>query len=280
MAAPRAEEVAATFDAAAVDFDRVAPQVWDPAGQALAFQAGLRPGDAVLDIGSGTGASALPAAAAVGPTGLVHAVDLSDEMLERGRVKASDRALLNVEFVCADATTWEPPSAVPDAGYDALLSSYAVFFLPEMDAAFARLARLVRPGGTVGVTAWRESALREFAAAFLAALGPLAPEQPPDRPHVMAPAQRLDSPAKLRGWLADAGTEHVEVRELSNLIPATEEFCWNFVVGSGLRGLLAGLRSDVVAQVRRDFLVQITERGLHTVDATTLVGTAKVVGFP
>ncbi len=57
----------------------------------------------------------------------------------------------------------------------------------------------------------------------------------------MAPAQRLDSPAKLRGWLADAGTEHVEVRELSNLIPATEEFCWNFVVGSGLRGLLTGL---------------------------------------
>ncbi len=145
MAAPRAEEVAATFDAAAVDFDRVAPQVWDPAGQALAFQAGLRPGDAVLDIGSGTGASALPAAAAVGPTGLVHAVDLSDEMLERGRVKASDRALLNVEFVCADATTWEPPSAVPDAGYDALLSSYAVFFLPEMDAAFARLAAWCGP---------------------------------------------------------------------------------------------------------------------------------------
>ncbi len=70
----------------------------------------------------------------------------------------------------------------------------------------------------------------------------------------MAPAQRLDSPAKLRGWLADAGTEHVEVRELSNLIPATEEFCWNFVVGSGLRGLLTGLGPDVVAQVRRDFL--------------------------
>lgn len=70
------------------------------------------------------------------------------------------------------------------------------------------------------------------------------------------------------------------MRELSNLIPATEEFCWNFVVGSGLRGLLTGLGPDVVAQVRREFLGQITERGLHTVDATTLVGTAKVVGFP
>ncbi len=116
MAGTYAEEIAATFDAAAADFDRVAPDVWDPAGRALAFAAGLRPGDAVLDVGSGTGASALPAALAVGPTGLVHAIDLSDEMLERGRVKASDRALLNIEFVCADATAWEPPSTVPDAG--------------------------------------------------------------------------------------------------------------------------------------------------------------------
>ena len=99
------------------------------------------------------------------------------------------------------------------------------------------------------------------------------------------PSSSLDPRQRAILWefidgLADAGTEHVEVRELSNLIPATEEFCWNFVVGSGLRGLLAGLGPDVVAQVRRDFLGQITERGLHTVDATTLVGTAKVVGFP
>ncbi|PTR31190.1 methyltransferase family protein [Rhodococcus sp. OK519] len=279
MAGPPAEEVAATFDAAADDFDRVAPEVWNPAGQALAFQAGLRPGDTVLDVGSGTGSSALSAASAVGPTGLVHAIDLSDEMLERGRVKASERALLNIEFVCADATAWEPPSTVPDAGYDALLSSYAVFFLPDMDLAFARLCTLVRPGGTVAVTAWRDSALREYATIYFDALGPHLPQPLPDPTAVMPPAQRLDSPDKMRDWLTAADTVDVEVNELSNLIPATEEFCWNFIVGSGLRATLSGLEPDVVERVRSDFVGLITERGLHTVDATTLVGTAKVVGF-
>ncbi|QBJ95768.1 class I SAM-dependent methyltransferase [Rhodococcus sp. ABRD24] len=280
MSSDDAQGIAATFDAAAADFDRVAADVWNPTGQALAFQAGLRPGDAVLDVGSGTGSSALPAAAAVGPNGLVHAIDLSDEMLERGRVKASDRALLNIEFVCADATTWEPPSTVPEAGYDALLSSYAVFFLPEMDQAFARLCRLVRPGGVVGVTAWRDTALREYATTFLDALEPHLPQPLPDRATEMTPAQRLDAPDKLGAWLADAGTEAVEVRTLSNLIPATEEFCWNFVLGSGLRATLTGLSAEVVERVRGDFVGLITDRGLHTVDATTLVGTAKVIAFP
>nr|WP_241665853.1 class I SAM-dependent methyltransferase [Prescottella subtropica] len=273
-----AGDIAATFDAAAADFDRVTPQVWGPAGQSLVFAAGLRAGDVVLDVGCGTGSAALAAAAAVGPTGQVHAIDLSDDLLEHGRVTASDRALLNIEFVRADATEWEPPSTVPAAGYDAVLASYSVFFLPHMDAAFARLARLVRPGGTVGVTTWRAPALHEFAAVFFDALTPHLQAPLPESARTVADAERLDSAGKLRAWLAAAGTTGTVVRELSNLIPATEEFCWNLVLGSGLRGALAGLPDATIERVRTDVMALITDRGLHTVDASTLVGTAAVTG--
>ncbi|MHA4851390.1 MULTISPECIES: class I SAM-dependent methyltransferase [unclassified Rhodococcus (in: high G+C Gram-positive bacteria)] len=268
----------AIFDEARQEFDRLTTAVWSPAGQSLVFQLGLHPGDAVLDVCCGAGASAIPAATAVGPAGLVHAVDLADELLEQGRVKSAERGLKNIEFVCADATTWEPPSTVPSAGYDALACSYGVFFLPHMDAAFTRLAGLVRPGGKVGITVWRRGALREFADAFLAAVARQqepAPEQSASRFDVL---DRIDTPDGLHQWLADLGAESTEVRELSNLIPATPEFAWDLVLGGALRGALSPFDDNTVEVIRRDFLQLLTERAIHDVDAGTLVGTAVVTG--
>nr|WP_230591120.1 class I SAM-dependent methyltransferase [Rhodococcus fascians] len=161
-----AASLADTFNATSREFDAVTPLVWGPAGQSLTFALGLRSGDAVLDVCSGTGASALPAAAAVGPDGLVHAIDLADDLLEVGRVNATERALRNIDFVVADATAWEPPSTVPDAGYDALACSYGIFFLPDPERDFSRLVSLVRPGGGVGVTVWRQGAIEAFSRAY------------------------------------------------------------------------------------------------------------------
>lgn len=269
-------EIASVFDATRSEFAKVTPQVWGPAGQALAFQARLRPGDAVLDICCGAGASALPAAAAIGRLGVVHAIDLADELLEQGRVVASDRALQNVHFVKADATQWEPPSEVGRAGYDALLSSFGVFFLPRMDSSWARLTRLVHDGGRVGVSVWRNGALDEFATAFFDVIGSHLPGEAGGRPVTgpRAQAARLDTVDKLATWLATFGLEQIEVNELSNLVPATAEFAWDFVLGSGFRAPLAQFDLPTVHQIRADFVDLLTERGVHTVDATTLIGTA------
>ncbi|MFZ2178776.1 MAG: methyltransferase domain-containing protein [Rhodococcus sp. (in: high G+C Gram-positive bacteria)] len=268
------------FNAARREFDRLTTAVWAPAGQSLVFQLGLGPGDAVLDVCCGAGSSALPAATAVGPSGLVHAIDLSDELLELGRLTASERGLQNIEFVCADATTWEPPSTVPADGYDALACSYGVFFLPHMDADFTRLTGLVRPGGRVGITVWRRGALRDFAGAFFDAVGRHRTGEP--EPHTAAPfdpLEHLDTPDRLRHWLGELGTHSTEVRELSNIIPATPEFAWDLVLGGAMRGALAPFDPATVEAIRLDFLTLMTERAIHHIDAGTLVGTAVVEGF-
>ncbi|MFF0817277.1 class I SAM-dependent methyltransferase [Rhodococcus sp. NPDC003318] len=269
-----ADELASVFNAGAREFSRLSPSVWGPAGQALAFQLRLRPGEAVLDVCCGAGASAIPAAAAVGPTGLVHAVDLADDLLEQGRLVASDRALKNIEFVRADATEWEPPSSVPRRGYDALACSYGVFFLPHPNLALARLVRMLRPVARVGLTVWRRGALEQFASTYFDALTRHVPDARPSRAAALA---RFDTADALRSWLTGYGAASVEINELSNLLPATPELVWDMVLGGALRSSLLPLDADTVEAVRREFLGLLTERDIETVDAGTLVATAVVV---
>ena len=266
-------DLAAVFDAIGPDIGPVTPQLWGPVGQSLIFALQLRPGAAVLDVCSGAGASALPAAAAVGPTGRVHAVDLADDLLEQGRLIASDRALQNIDFVCADVTTWEPPSDVPAAGYDALACSFGVFFLPHMDFDVVRLLRLVADGGRVGVSVWRSGALAEFTDAFYEVIGRHRPNTVRRSRH---DAARLDTTDKLTAWLDGLGVTSVAVFELSNLIPATDEFAWNLVLGSGFRSAMADMPPAEVEAVRTELLTLLIDRGLHTIDASALIGTGVV----
>ncbi|MGK0657977.1 class I SAM-dependent methyltransferase, partial [Methylococcus sp. S2T] len=79
---------AAAYNAAADLFDHPANTVWDRFGQATIDRLNLRPGQPVLDVCCGSGASALPAAAAVGATGRVLGGELADNLLARARTKA------------------------------------------------------------------------------------------------------------------------------------------------------------------------------------------------
>jgi ubiquinone/menaquinone biosynthesis C-methylase UbiE len=274
--------VASTFNSTSPYFDSVTPLVWGRAGQSLAFALGLAAGESVLDVCAGSGASALPAAVAVGPDGLVHAIDLADDLLELGRVEATRVALRNVDFVCADATTWDPPSTVP-GGYDALSCSYGIFFLPDMEVSFSRLVRLVRPGGRVGVTVWRKGAVHEFGDAFFEVVakhtseysqsgdshtGPLS-----RKGYDSNPLRRVETVATLQSWLTDQGLDDVRVTTLSGHIPATEEFIWNFVLGSGFRGALDPFDEATRTEIRVEFGELLTSRGIDSVDTTTLVAT-------
>jgi SAM-dependent methyltransferase len=278
-----ASEVGTMFNATRAAFVRISPLVWAPAGQSLTYQLQLRPGEFVLDVCSGTGASAIPAAMCVGPNGRVHAVDLADDLLEEGRLVATARALQNIDFVAADATTWEPPSSISAAGYDVIASAYGVFFLADMDSAVRGLLRLLRPGGRFGVAVWRRDALESFNAAFFESVGRYRGDGgPAQRTPTGAAArrqgERLETAAQLADWLSGFGGRDVVVQELSNLVPSTAEFCWDIVLGSGLRGALAGFDDQTTAAVRADFLGLLTERAVHTVDLGTLVGTATIPG--
>ena len=123
------EKAAATYDAAADHFDDEPLGFWDFVGKRTIDNLKLPAGAKVLDVGCGTGASALPAAQAVGKNGSVVGVDLASRLLERARAKALAAGLDNVEFRLADMTALN----YPDESFDAVISVFSIFFVPDME---------------------------------------------------------------------------------------------------------------------------------------------------
>ncbi|MCG8653000.1 MAG: class I SAM-dependent methyltransferase, partial [Pirellulales bacterium] len=115
----------ATYNAAADHFDDEPLSFWQRYGRRTVERLALAPGARVLDVGCGSGASAIPAAEKVGESGQVIGVDLAEELLELGRAKAARRGLENVEFRVGDMEKLE----FPDGYFDAVVCVFAIFFV-------------------------------------------------------------------------------------------------------------------------------------------------------
>jgi SAM-dependent methyltransferase len=121
-----------------------------PVSTVLIERAAVRPGEHVVDIGCGTGATTMEIAARVGPTGSVLAIDVSEPMLAGARARL--RAGLRVTFVQADATTY----AFPPAAFDLLVSRFGVMFFADPAKSFANLRTSLRRGGRLVFACWRK----------------------------------------------------------------------------------------------------------------------------
>jgi ubiquinone/menaquinone biosynthesis C-methylase UbiE len=126
------------------DYDRMAQQ-FAPIHDDLVARVAPAVGERWLDVGTGTGEVALRAARSGAD---VTAVDISDALLDIARAKAG-----------AASVTWELGDAqslrFDDASFEGVVSCFAVIFAPNPEAAAGELARVCRPGGRLGVTAWR-----------------------------------------------------------------------------------------------------------------------------
>jgi len=116
-------------------------------GAPLGFLA-LRPGETVLDLGSGAGLDAFLAATQVGPEGHVIGVDMTPEMLERARSSATKIGASQVEFL--EGRLEALP--LPEASVDAVTSNCVINLVPDKEAVFREVVRVLRPGGRIVIS--------------------------------------------------------------------------------------------------------------------------------
>jgi SAM-dependent methyltransferase len=121
-----------------------------PVSQVLLERTGARPGERILDVGCGCGATAIALAQRVAPDGFVFGIDISAPMLARARQIAPQG--LPLDFVLADATVYP----FDPASFDLLVSRFGVMFFADPVASFANLRRALRPSGRVAFACWRE----------------------------------------------------------------------------------------------------------------------------
>jgi SAM-dependent methyltransferase len=127
-----------------------------PVAHILVERAEPRRNELILDVGCGTGNAALIAASS---GARVIGVDPSSRLLDFARTSVMD-AGLDLQFVLGDAASLP----VPGGCVDAIVSSFGVIFAPDAPAAAAELARVLRPGGRIALSAWlRHGALAEQA---------------------------------------------------------------------------------------------------------------------
>ncbi|MEP7335372.1 MAG: methyltransferase domain-containing protein [Actinomycetota bacterium] len=118
------------------------------AGVANPFTLGrLEPGERVLDLGSGAGTDSLVATQMVGTEGRVTGIDMTPEMLSKARAAAAELGATNVEFLESEAERLP----FPDESFDVVISNGVIDLIPDKDAVFAEIYRVLVAGGRIQI---------------------------------------------------------------------------------------------------------------------------------
>ena len=177
-----------------------------PFADAILESAAIKSGESVLDIGCGAGALSLKAAPAVGDTGSVDGVDISEQLVTLARHR-SETLNLGASFDVADASTFSARHPI-----DVVLSRFGIMFFTDPVAAFANIRSNLSDNGRMAVACWQSLPQNEWAFAPLQATLPFLPEPPaPPAPGTPGPFAFAD-PDHVTAILQEAGWRSIDIK--------------------------------------------------------------------
>jgi ubiquinone/menaquinone biosynthesis C-methylase UbiE len=256
------------FNSAADYFDDPVMSFWNRFGQRTIEHLQLQPGDKVLDVCCGSGASAIPAAIQVGATGSVFGADLAESLLALARNKSQQQGLANIEFRAGDFTKL----GLPNESFDAIVCVFGIFFVPDMEAAVAELLRMLRPGGKLAITSWGKRVFEPANQAFW----DLIKAKRPDLYKEYTPWYRIGEPEALQTLLESAGAQQVQVfTETDSHSLSSPEDWWTMVMGGGIRGTIDQLSPAMYERVRSANLEFLRSNKIQSLNSDVLYATAR-----
>lgn len=235
--------MAQVFDMLAATYDQTGVEFFAPVARTLVELLAPQPGEQALDVGCGRGAVTLPLAAAVGPTGSVHGIDVSPGMLGEARRLSAAADLTWTSFEVGDAGDL---SALPST-YDVVASSLVVFFLAEPAAALQTWVRRLVPGGRIGLVTFGEE--DEASNALVDLLTPYAPPGFRD-PTTVEESSPFESDAGMEALLAGAGARAVRTVTVPAVLEFADVTAWQrFSLSTGQRAMWMRMPEGEAARV-------------------------------
>ena len=259
--------IAALYNRVAPIYGHVGPDPFAYAGRGIVERIGIIEGSRVLDVGVGRGANLFPAAEKVGPHGQIVGIDLAENMLSETKAEIERRHIRNASVLQMDAEQL----AFDEASFDYVLCGFAIFLFPHFEQALAKFFRVLRNGGTVGVTVrtggklgitvandgalsqWYSKRLTEYHDQYYFPLN--------------AGGAHLDQ-SELPIYLASAGFVDVQVlHEQTEFVYADAQQWWDAKWTHGTRYSLEHMAPEILEQFKAEVFARLEEEkrpdGLH-----------------
>jgi len=187
--------------------------------------ADLRPGETVVDLGSGAGFDCFLAAKRVGPKGRVIGVDMTSSMVSKARSNARKAGIAGVDFRLGEIEHLP----VADATADVILSNCVINLVPDKAAAFKEAWRVLKPGGRLAIS-------------DVVAIAPLPDALQAKVAALTGCISGASSVAELEVALADAGFTDVRI----DVKPGSREFIRDWMPGSGSEDYIASAAIEAI----------------------------------
>ncbi len=224
-----------TFNTVAQGYGRRASRFFHVSGEIMAELLDLTGNESVLDVASGTGATALPLARKL-PKGQVTAVDFSSGMLEQASQAAAEQGLNNLGFHTHDMTQLPFVSH----SFDHATCAFGLFFVDDMSEALKHITKTIKPGGRVLISGFCGDSFQPMAKLCLDRLRSYGLEIPQP-----IGWQRMSEEEQLQNIFTQAGFDnmHIETRSLGYHIDL--DGWWDVVWNAGYRGFIEQLGDKI-----------------------------------